>query len=114
MLWSWNCAASARVRGVALGGDQYARRAAIQAVHDAGPQHAADAGEVATMVQERVHQRAARMSRRGMHDETRRLVDHDQIRVLVENGERNRLGQRGGRRHFGRIDGDLGAGCDAL
>ena len=102
------------VRGVALGDDQHARRAAIEPVHDAGPQHAADAGEIAAVVQQRVHERAARVTGRRMHDEPGGLVDHDQVGVLVEHDERDRLGLRVERRRLGRIDGDHGAGGDAL
>ena len=47
----------------------------------------ADAGEIAAMVQQRVHQCAARVSRPRMHDETGGFVDHDQVRVFVQHDQ---------------------------
>ena len=68
--------------------------AAVQAVHDARPQHAADAREVAHVMEQRVHQRPRGAARARVHDEPGRLVDHQQVRVLVHDGERDVLGPR--------------------
>lgn len=58
------------------------------------------------MGQQRVHQRAILIARRGMHDQPCRLVQHDQVRILMQDGQRNilRLGQgRDGRRDIKRV-----------
>ena len=52
------------VRGVVLGHDHQARRAAIETMDDARPLFAADAAQVVDVVEQRVHERAARMARR--------------------------------------------------
>jgi hypothetical protein len=61
-------------------------------LHDPGPQHAADRGEPAAVVKQRVHESSARVARRGVHDHVGRLVDHDDRGVLVEDAQRDRLG----------------------
>ena len=43
------------------------------------------------MLHERVHERAAGVTRRGVDDHALRLVYHDEIVVLVDNVERNIL-----------------------
>ena len=83
-----------------------AARVAVDAVDDARAQRAADARERScAMVQQRVDERAVRVSRRGVDDHAAGLVDHDHVRVLVHHIERNvlrhgldrlRLGQRHG------------------
>ena len=99
---------------VVLGGHQHTGGSAIEPVHDAGTQHAADAGQVGTVVEQRVHQRTARVSGRRVDHQAGRLVDDDQVRVLVQDDERDRFGSRGERRGFGRIDGDLRSRGDPL
>ena len=79
---------------VVLRHHDYARRAAVEPVHDPRAQHSADRGEPAAVVQQRVHERAARVARRGMHDHVGGFVDHDDRRILVENAQRDRFGQR--------------------
>src|SRR5580765_5275560 len=65
------------VRGIVLRDDHHAGRAAIEAVDDSRPQHAADAAEVGDVVQQRIDERARGVTRAGMHDHARRLVDDD-------------------------------------
>ena len=89
-----HCAASAAVRAVVLRDDQHARGVLVEPVHDAGPQLAADAGEIPAVVKQRVHERSTRVAGRRMHDQTRGLVDDDQVRVLVQDDERDRLRPR--------------------
>ena len=72
-------------------------------MHDAGPRHAADAGEaVAAMGDQRIDESALRVAGAGMHHEAGGLVDDDQRVVLVDDVERDRfarerLGVAGGR-----------------
>ena len=86
---------------VGLGDDHQAGRVLVEAVDDAGPAHAADAGQArAAMGDQRVDQGAGAVARRGMDDEAARLVDDDDVVVLVDDDERDRLraGLRGLRR----------------
>ena len=53
------------VRGVVLGDDHHAGRALVETMHDARPQLAADAAQVGDVVQQRVDERAAVVSRAG-------------------------------------------------
>ncbi len=46
------------VRGVVLGGDQHPRGILVEAMDDAGPQFAADAGEILAVMQQGVDQGA--------------------------------------------------------
>jgi hypothetical protein len=103
-VWSWNCAASAVCA---------ASRFAAP-MDDAGPQHAADSGEIAAAVEQRVHERAAGMTGRRVDDEPGRLVDDDEILVLVQHRERDRLRLGGSGDRFGRLGVDALAGGDAL
>ena len=63
------------VRRVVLGHHHHSRRAAIEPVHDARPQLAADAAQILDVMEQRVHQRAAAVARRRVHHHPRRLVD---------------------------------------
>ena len=72
------------VRRVVLGDHHQPGRAAVEAMHDAGPLLAADAAEVVDVVEQRVDQRAAGVAGRRMHDHAGRLVDDDQVVVLIE------------------------------
>ena len=92
MLWSWNWAASARCAASVFAATITPEVPRSEPVDDARAKHAPDPGEVATVVEERVHQGAARVPGRRVHDEPGRLVDDDQLRVLVEHDERDRLG----------------------
>ena len=89
---SWNCRDSSWCARVVLRDDHHARRAAIEPVDDARPQLAADAAEIGDVVQQRVDERARGVTRAGMHDHARRLVDDDEVGILVEDLERQRLG----------------------
>ena len=82
------------VRGVVLGDDHQPGGAAVEPVHDAGPLFAADAAQIVDVVEQRVHQRAARVPGGRMHDHARRLVDDDEVVVLVEDRQRQRFGLR--------------------
>ena len=80
------------VRVVVFCRDDEPARVAVDAMHDAGAQRAADAGEtVAAVVEQGVDQGAVRMARRGMDDEPARLVDDDDVVVLVDNVQRDVL-----------------------
>ncbi len=94
------------VRGVVLGDQDQARGPAVETVDDPGPQHAADAGEVADAVQQGVHQGSAGGAGTGMDDEPGRLVDHEQVRVLVDDVERDGLRLWLRRRCRRDVDGD--------
>ncbi len=85
------------MRRVVLGDDEEAGRSLVEPMHDAGALDAADAGKaVAAMGDERVDQRAARVSGARMHDEVRRLVDDDDVAIFVNHVEID--GLRGGLR----------------
>ena len=79
------------MRGVVLGDDHQARGAAIEPVHDARPFLAADAAEIVDVMEQRVHQRAARVAGGRMHDHAGRLVDDDDVAVLVDDRQRQRF-----------------------
>ncbi len=69
------------MRGVGLGDDQQPARILVDAMHDAGLLHPADAGKtVAAMGDQRIDQRAALMRARRMHDEPGWLVDDEKMR----------------------------------
>ena len=77
---------------VVLGHEQQAGRVLVEAVHDARSQDAADAREVAHVVQQRIDQGAGAVAGRGVYDHARGLVDHEQVGVLVHDAEREILG----------------------
>ena len=80
------------VRRIVLRDDHHARRALVQAMHDARTQLAADAAEIGDVVEQRVDQRARVVARRRVHDHAGGLVHDDDVGVLVEDGERQILG----------------------
>ena len=89
---------------VVLGHHEQPGGAAIEAVDDAGAQHAADARQVVHPGEQRVHERAARGAGRGVDHEAGGLVDHQQRSVLVHHPQRDVLGlglgrSRGGDAH---------------
>ena len=97
----------------ALGGDHDAGRILVEAVDDAGPSDAADAGEsLAAMKEQGVDQRAALGAAGRVDDEAGRLVDDDEVFVLEDDIERDvfRFGQRAD--GDGQVDGLDGAGDD--
>ena len=101
------------MRGVGLGDHHDAAGVLVEAVDDARPPDAADAGQaVAAMMDQRVDQRAGPVAGAGMDDQPGRLVDDDDLGVLVENIERDRLALRLGSSRLGHGDGDALAGRD--
>ena len=80
------------VRGVVLRHDHHARRAFVEAMHDAGAQLAADAAEIGDVMEQRVDQRARVVPGARMHHHAGRLVDDDDVGVLVEDVDREILG----------------------
>ena len=90
------------MRRVVLGGNDQTARVAVDAVHDARAQRAADAGKAcAAVVEQRVDERAVRMPRRGVHDQSRRLIDNDHVLVLVYDVKRDILRHGVDRLRFG-------------
>ena len=75
-------------------------------MHDAGTQFAADAAQVVNVMQQRIHQRAARVSGGRVHDHASRLVDDHEIGVLVKDRKRKILGKRSTRRRLRDLDGE--------
>ncbi len=66
--------------GVGLGDDEQAGRVLVDAVHNAGLLHPADARQaLAAMGDQRIDQRAVSCPLAGLHDEARRLVDDDEM-----------------------------------
>lgn len=83
----------ALVGRIIFGRDKHPGCPPVEAMNDPGPEHTANASQIATMMEQRVHQRTARMAGCGMYNDARSFVDYDEIRVLVEHDERNRLGR---------------------
>ena len=92
--------------------DEQPRRVLVDAVHDARPPLAADAGETLPAVGEQgVDERAVLVTGRGVHDHAARLVDDDEVFILVHHVQRqilrHELRGRGIRqRHDKRVAGD--------
>ena len=78
------------LRGVGPGDHQQPARIAVEAMDDARPLDAGDAapGLAVAVRQERVDERAARMTGRRVDDEPGRLVDDQQVLVLVDDPQR--------------------------
>ena len=77
----------------------------IDAVDDAGPLLAADAGErVAAVVQQRVDQRAVRMAGGRVYHQTAGLVDDDHVAVLIYHVKRDILRHKRDIRKLGQGD----------
>ena len=92
-----------------LGHHHQPRGVLVEAVDDARPARAADVGDAGRVVEQRVHQRAARHPGAGVDDEPGGLVHHQQVLVLVDDVERDGGGHEAARRGSGKLDGDLGA-----
>ena len=75
------------MRRVGLRDDDEAGGVLVQPVHDAGALHAADAGQVCYECEQRVHERAVRVSRRGVHRQPRGFVHDDEMIVLVHDAD---------------------------
>src|SRR5271169_3609345 len=83
------------MRALGLGDDHQPAGVLVEAMDDAGPSHAADAGKAgAAMRDQRVDEGAVGVSRGGMDDEAGGLVDDEQICILKTNIERDRLSRR--------------------
>ncbi len=79
----------ALVRGVGLGDHEQARRILVQAMHDARPLDAANAGEAfAAMGDQSVDERSRGVAGCRVHDEPGRLIDDDEIVVFVDDVKR--------------------------
>ena len=98
---------------VVLGDHEQARGPLVEAVDDARPEDAADAGEVAHVREQRVHERARGACRRpGERRGPAGLSTTSRWRVLVDDGERDVLGLRlGGAVARGRRRGRAVAGA---
>ena len=83
-------------------------------MHDARPHLAADAAQVVHVVEQGVHERAARVARGRVHDHAGGLVDDDHVVILVQDREGQRLRLRLGIDRRGYLDGDLPSGLDRL
>ena len=76
--------------------DQQARGVLVDAVDDAGPQLAVDAGEgIAAVVEQGVDQGAGPVSRRRMDHQALGLVDDQQVAILIDDVQGNILGLQG-------------------
>jgi hypothetical protein len=83
---------------VGLGCHQQAGRILVEAMHDAGPFHAADAGQaVAAMGNQGVDKGAGGVAGTGVHHQPGRFVDDDQAVVLEHDIEWYLLRFRPGR-----------------
>ena len=83
------------VGGFRLGDDQQPAGVFIEAMDNARPPNSADSGQTrAAMADQGVDESAVGVSRRGMNNQTGRLVDDDEMCVLETNVERDRLRYR--------------------
>src|ERR1022692_3412539 len=80
------------MRGVVLGHQNHAAGEAVQAMHDAGPQIAAQRGKRLEAAEQRVDQRAGMHSGAGVHHHACGLVDGHEVLVFVEHAQRNGFG----------------------
>ena len=88
------------MRAVVFGDEQQARRVPVEPVDDSRPQHAADAGQVDAVGEQRVHKCMPRVARRRMHGQAGRLIDNQQVVVFIDDaqGDCFRLDVEGQRR----------------
>ena len=82
------------MRRVVFRHDHQSGRSPIQPMDDTRPLLAADAAQIVDVVEQRVHERPARMTGRGMNDHAGGLVHHDEIVVLIQDRQRKRFGLR--------------------
>ena len=97
---------------VVLGDDHQSRGAAIETVHDSRARLAAHSAQVLDVVQQGVHERAARMPGPGMDDHPRRLVEDNDIRVFEDDAQRQCLRLRRRRTQLRDVDDEALAGAD--
>src|SRR5215468_6534439 len=83
-------------------------------MNDAGSPFSTDAAEIVYVVQQRIDERARRMTGRRVNDHPRRLVDDDEIAILKEDRQRQRLGAGLRIDWFGHVDGDVLPGFHRL
>jgi hypothetical protein len=69
--------------GVGFRNEEAAACFLVEAVNDAGSLDAADHGEAAEVMDERVDDRAGRVSRARVNDEAGRFVEDDEVGILV-------------------------------
>lgn len=99
--------AEAPMRLIGLSDQHQAGGVSIESVDDAGSAFRA-ARERGAARDERVDQGVIPVSRRRVHDQSRRFVDDREMLVLVDDGERNSAGLDGARRLMrGKTNGDL-------
>ena len=73
------------VRVVVFRHDQTAGCILIKPMHDAGPLHAADAGQLAlAMMQKSIHERAIVIADGGMHDHAVLFIDDDDVLIFKQ------------------------------
>ena len=82
-------------------------------MHDPRPQHAANSGEIANVVEQGVHERAGGVPGAGMNHQPGGLVEDQQPGVLEDDRERDRLGRRLRGLGLGDLDLDQLSGLDA-
>ena len=87
---------------VVLGHHQQPGGVAVEPVHDPRAQPPPHPGQIGDVVEERVHQRPARVAGRGVHHQAGGLVHHQQRVVLMDHREGDVLGHEVDR--FGRRD----------
>ena len=94
------------VRLVVLGHHHQAGCTAVEAVHDPRSPFSPDAAQIIDVMKERVDQRSARVSGRGMDHHPGRFVDDDDVFVLVEDGQRQCFRLRHRIDRLGDVDAD--------
>ena len=57
----------------------------IEAMDNAGPLLAADAGQICAVMEQRIHQGVRLVARAGMDDEAGRLIDDEQVVIFKKN-----------------------------
>ena len=83
------------VGGLGLGDDHQPARILIEAMNDTRPADPADPGKThPAMADQGVYERAVRVSRRGVDNQARGLIDDDQMCVLEADIQSNRLPDR--------------------
>src|SRR6185437_4302403 len=103
------------MRLIGLGDDHQPARILVEAMHDAGPRHPADAREaLAAMGDQRIDESSLPVAGAGVHDEAGRLVDHDQRVVLVEDVERDLLRTERGRGRWWKLEREAVARFDPI
>ena len=95
------------VSGISFRDEQHAAREAIETMHDARAQIAADGRERREPVQQRVHHGASMDARARMHHHAGGFVDRNRGGVLIENREREIFGLGPQRRENGGLHFDL-------